>query len=195
MALQYDPQRFHPVIELPKAYRVYDHTQGQDPTAIPGEYGIGRYHEKRPAMYTTPLFGGTRDIHMGIDISGPVGTPIHAFAEGEVFSFEYRAAAGDYGATLITRHRIDGQEIYVLHGHLQRRSLENKKEGQKIAKGEIIAWIGNLHENGGWPPHLHFQLSFVKPATCDMPGVVSQEQLEEALRIYPDPRWVLGPLY
>jgi murein DD-endopeptidase MepM/ murein hydrolase activator NlpD len=147
-------------------------------------------------MYSTELFSGVRNIHMGIDLSGPVGTPIHAFYEGRICSFAYNSAAGDYGYTIITAHEINGVSLYALHGHLSAQSIEGKKVGQKISKGETIAWIGAPHENGGWDePHLHFQLSWEEPPTCDMPGVVSDEQLADALKKYPDPRMVLGPLY
>lgn len=192
----YDPSRFHPVIALPEGYRVYDFTRGPDPTSKPGEFGVGRYNEKREGMYTTPLFEGVRNIHMGVDISGPAGTPIHAFYDGEVFMHAYNSADGDYGYTLITRHMVEGIELFALHGHLMMRSIQGKEPGKKITKGEIIAWIGAPHENGGWSAtHLHFQLSLERPLKCDMPGAVSAEQREEALRKFPDPRVVLGPLY
>jgi hypothetical protein len=55
--------------------------------------------------------------------------------------------------------------------------------------------MGDKDENGGWDPHLHFQLSLIEPETHDMPGVVSPEDREQALRDYPDPRLVLGPIY
>lgn len=42
---------------------------------------------------------------------------------------------------------------------------------------------------------VHFQLSLVEPETHDMPGVVSTAQHAAALRDYPDPRLMLGPLY
>jgi len=35
----------------------------------------------------------------------------------------------------------------------------------------------------------------VEPTTHDLPGVVSPLEREQALRDYPDPRLVLGPLY
>ena len=54
---------------------------------------------------------------------------------------------------------------------------------------------GSEEVNGGWPPHVHFQLSLKEPETHDMPGVVEQEARESALEIYPDPRLVLGLLY
>src|SRR4051794_1871161 len=97
MMLKYKSSRFHPVIALPKDYRVYDLTQGPAPDRRAGEYGVGKYNEKRRNMYNTALFEGVRDIHMGIDISGPVGTPIHAFHDGEIFLAACNSAPGDYG--------------------------------------------------------------------------------------------------
>jgi murein DD-endopeptidase MepM/ murein hydrolase activator NlpD len=191
---------FHPVIELPPGYEVYDFSQRYDPNRhLNSPFGIGKYNEKRLGMYETEIFqeeGGQRNIHMGVDIGAPVGTPVHAFADGEIFLFAYNAAAGDYGYTLITRHDdVNGETLYALHGHLGARSVEGKAVGQKVSRGEVIAWVGDRHENGGWNPHLHFQLSRVKPEVCDMPGAVNEAGLEKALATYPDPRLVLGPIY
>jgi hypothetical protein len=55
--------------------------------------------------------------------------------------------------------------------------------------------VGDRHENGGWNPHLHFQLSRVAPDVPDMPGAVCAADRDDALRRYPDPRLVLGALY
>lgn len=197
--MDYTQFNFHPVVELPANYEVADFTQGYDPHRdLKSGYVVGRYNEDRRGMYTTALFLGSdapRTIHMGIDIGAPLGTPVHAFYAGEVFLFGYNSADGDYGHTLITRHDLNGLTHFALHGHLSARSLEGKSRGQKILAGEVIAWLGDRHENGGWNPHVHFQLSLVEPKVCDLPGVVSAHQREEALRIYPDPRLVLGPLY
>ena len=194
------PTSFHPVIELPADYEIYDFSGRYDANRqLKSPFGIGRYNEKRLGMYETELFKGSgspRNIHMGVDIGAPVGTPVHAFADGEVFLFAYNPAAGDYGYTVITKHEnIAGETLYALHGHLGARSVEGKAVGQAIKRGEVIAWVGDRHENGGWNPHLHFQLSRVAPAVCDMPGAVNEESLPEALRTYPDPRLVLGPIY
>ncbi|NUM88634.1 MAG: peptidoglycan DD-metalloendopeptidase family protein [Bdellovibrionales bacterium] len=187
---------YHPVIHLPPDYEVYDFTRGYDPhRARKSSYGIGRYDEARQGMYDQEIFAGTRHIHMGIDIAAPVNTPVHAFAAGEVFLFGNNAAPGDYGFTLITHHEIQGRPLWALHGHLSTRSVKEKCEGQKFQPGDIIAWVGDRHENGGWNPHLHFQLSWERPQVCDMPGVVSAQDHAAALLRYPDPRLVLGSLY
>jgi murein DD-endopeptidase MepM/ murein hydrolase activator NlpD len=194
--IDFSPHRYHPVIDLPPEVEVFDFTNGYDPfRALKSPFGIGRYNEKRKGVYTTDLFGGVRDIHVGIDIGAPVGTPVMAFFGGSIFLQGYNGAAGDYGYTIITRHEFDGVALFALHGHLSKSSLDLRKEGDAFKAGDTIAFIGDRHENGGWNPHLHFQLSYRKPEVPDLPGVVSEADRAEALRIYPDPRLVLGPLY
>ncbi len=188
--------QFSPVIDLPAGHEVYDFTQGYDPKrSMKSEFGVGRFNEVRKNMYTTELFKGERNIHMGIDIAAPVNHPIKSFYEGTLFMKAYNGAAGDYGYTLIIEHEFDGIPLWALYGHLSQKSFEAKNVGEKILKGEVIAWIGDKSENGGWNPHLHLQLSLLKPQVCDMPGAVAAADLEKALAQFIDPREVLGPLY
>lgn len=187
---------FHPVIELPERYDVLDLSIPPERRAKrTSDFSIGRYNEIRPDTYEDELFAGTRNIHMGIDIGAPVGTAVHTFADGWIECFGYNAAKGDYGNTVITGHRLDGVTIYALHGHLDSASIQDKSNGQDISRGSLIGRLGAEHENGGWPPHLHFQLSWSKPRTYDLPGVVDEAERAQALRSYPDPRIILGPLY
>ena len=185
---------YHPVVHLPMDYTVLDLTDGswESPET---EFSIGKYDEVRPNLYNTELFGGERNVHMGIDIGGPVGTPCMGFMDGEISHFGYNPAAGDYGNVVITKHDIGGVPVWALYGHLDAVSIEDKRVGQIVESGDVIAWFGAFEENGGWEPHLHFQLSLVEPETHDMPGVVAPGEREYSLEIYPDPRNVLGPLY
>jgi murein DD-endopeptidase MepM/ murein hydrolase activator NlpD len=96
---------------------------------------------------------------------------------------------------IITKHIVGDTPIWALYGHLNSESISNKKIGQKVSRGEIICWMGDKEENGGWEPHLHFQLSIIEPKTHDMPGVVDPKDRAQALVNYPDPRLVLGPIY
>ena len=185
---------YHPVVHLHMDYTVLDLTDGswESPET---EFSIGKYDEVRPNLYNTELFGGERNVHMGIDIGGPVGTPCMGFMDGEISHFGYNPAAGDYGNVVITKHDIGGVPVWALYGHLDAASIEDKRVGQIVESGDVIAWFGAFEENGGWEPHLHFQLSLVEPETHDMPGVVAPGEREYSLEIYPDPRNVLGPLY
>ena len=96
---------------------------------------------------------------------------------------------------LAHRHVLDGVPLYALHGHLDGRSSAAAKVGARVRRGEVIGRMGPEAENGGWPPHLHFQLSLDAPPTHDMPGAVTERDRRAALWTYPDPRFVLGPLY
>lgn len=185
---------YHPVVHLPDEYEVRDFTNG-DYSPSEYEFDIGRYDELRPGMYSTDLFSDGRFLHVGIDIGAPVGTPCMAFDDGEISNFGYNPDDGDYGYVVITKHIIDGRSVWALYGHLNSKSIEDKEIGQKISKGEVICWMGDKHENGGWESHLHFQLSLKEPETHDLPGVVSPDNRDQALQDYPDPRLVLGPIY
>ncbi|MBI5517525.1 MAG: peptidoglycan DD-metalloendopeptidase family protein [Deltaproteobacteria bacterium] len=189
--------KFHPVLALPAGCEVFDFTRGYDPAwALGSPYGIGRYNEKRVGMYTTELFTRERrDIHLGVDLAGPVGAEVWAFAPGTVWRVGYNGAPGDYGHTVVTRHALGERVLYALHGHLSARSGALRAEGEAFEAGAVLGWLGDRHENGGWNPHLHFQLSWEAPATADMPGVVNDEGRAAALLRHPDPRLVLGPIY
>jgi murein DD-endopeptidase MepM/ murein hydrolase activator NlpD len=187
---------FHPVIALDKNYQVLDFSSETSRMQNPTHHiTIGRYNERRPFLYHQKLFEKNRIYHMGIDLGAPEGTAVHACYDGSIYAIADHSSPGDYGPTIITQHQIKTTTLYALHGHLSKTSLIDKYIGQRFNKGDIIAHIGNESENGGWPPHVHFQLSYRTPLTADMPGVVSESDLSEALAIYPDPRIVLGPIY
>jgi murein DD-endopeptidase MepM/ murein hydrolase activator NlpD len=192
--IKWDSNEYRPVVDIPEEYSVLDLSQGNwsHPEA---DFSIGKYDEIRPNMYNTELFGGERNVHMGIDIGGPVGTPCMAFMDGVIAQFGYNPEPGDYGNVIITKHEIGDIPVWALYGHLNAASIEGKSVGNRVEAGEVIAWFGKFEENGGWEPHLHFQLSLIEPETHDMPGVVAPEDRRQALNDYPDPRLVLGPLY
>jgi peptidoglycan LD-endopeptidase LytH len=188
--------KYHQVIKFPNPPVVFDLSLADIETVTAGsEWGIGKYNEKRAGVYKQ-FYHGNRDIHVGVDLFCPAGTPVHAFADGELHLFANNDMPGDYGYTLIYKHTLEnGETIFSLYGHLGAASLKDKVVGQKVHSGAVIAWTGNNTENGGWKPHVHFQLSTTAPNVCDMPGVVADNQLEQALLLYPDPRIVLGPIF
>lgn len=183
-------------MNYPDEMKVFDLSEGYDSEYIRSfDWGIGKYNEKRKGMYKAPQFDGKRNIHMAVDIWSSAGKPVYAFEEGMVAYFKNNDRPGDYGPTIVTKHTLKDNTIYALHGHLSENSLENIEVGQPIKKGEQIATIGTEKVNGGWAPHLHFQLSVKDPGQADMPGVVSEEDHQQALNDFPDPRIVLGELY
>lgn len=186
---------FHPIVDLSAGYEVLDLSKGgNSERATDSLCTVGRYDEDR-SIYTAALFSGGRSVHMGIDIGAPAGTPVFAFERGAVSCQGINDAEGDYGPTIITQHLVRGRDLWVLHGHLSAESLELRRPGDLIEPGEILGWLGTPEVNGGWPPHVHIQLSVERPLTHDMPGAVSPAQRAQALVCYPDPRTILGPLY
>lgn len=157
-------------------------------------YGVGGYDEHRTIYSRSEVFGPVhsqeepRRLHLGIDIWGPVGVPVMSPIQGEVHSFAFNDAFGDYGATLVLEHDWEELHFYTLYGHLSLDSIRNKVEGQKVGKGETIAFFGDISENGHWPPHLHFQvIRDMQGNTGDYPGVCKFSERAAYLHNCPDP--------
>jgi 4-aminobutyrate aminotransferase-like enzyme len=65
--------------------------------------------------------------------------------------------------------------------------------GQRISRGKVFAHIGNARENGGWPPHLHFQIILdLLDRSTDFPGVAFASERPVWLGLSPDPNLILG---
>ena len=88
-------------------------------------------------MYTHELFGGERDLHVGIDIGAPVGEPIYAFSKGIVHSLGINAEDGSYGPTIIIKHEFEGKPIWALYGHLSMESLDMVSEGWRLPRVKL----------------------------------------------------------
>jgi murein DD-endopeptidase MepM/ murein hydrolase activator NlpD len=98
--------------------------------------------------HLTSLFGSRWGrAHEGIDIAGPIGTPIYALTDAVV---EESGPATGYGLWVVLRHTDGTQSIY---GHVNRTFV---REGEKVKAGEQIAEIGNRGYSTG--PHLHLEI-------------------------------------
>jgi len=156
----------------------------------------GGYRERRDLYARSGVFdsvandGGPRRIHMGLDFWGSEGTPVLAPIEGIVHSRAMNPAHGDYGATLVLRHELEGIVFHTLFGHLSASDLD-REEGESIGKGELLARFGGPAENGHWPPHLHLQVVLDMGGwKGDYPGVCSDSELDFFLGNCPDPGYV-----
>ncbi|CAM3876881.1 peptidoglycan DD-metalloendopeptidase family protein [Aquirufa aurantiipilula] len=156
-------------------------------------YGLGGYLEHRRMYETHENFATSehdfRNIHLGIDIWAEAGTEVFVPMDGIIHSFQVNEGAGNYGPTIILEHQILGERIYSLYGHLAGQDLVGLFPGKEIRRGEHIAHLGNSSENGGWPPHLHFQLiRDLQGFMGDYPGVCSQRDMDFYAQNCPDPR-------
>lgn len=161
-------------------------------------YGIGGYNEYRTVYSRSKVFDSAegeepRRLHLGIDIWGKAGTPVSAPINGIVHSFAFNDQFGDYGATIILAHEINGSVLHSLYGHLSLADLNSLTVGKRVDGGEVFAHFGVPAENGHWPPHLHFQLIMdMEGKMGDYPGVCKFSEREIYLANCPDPDLLLG---
>jgi len=161
---------------------------------------VGRYDEPRP-VYSSPLFSASsnptderRTIHLGTDLFVSPGTPVSAPFDATIHSFADNQATLDYGPVVILKHRTgDDLEFFSLYGHLSRESLSLLRVGNPIARGQAFARVGTAEENGGWTPHLHFQLILdLLDLSTDFPGVAFPSHRDVFTSLSPDPNLILG---
>jgi murein DD-endopeptidase MepM/ murein hydrolase activator NlpD len=92
-------------------------------------------------------FNGDAEMHLGLDIAGIYGTPVHAAADGVVI---YAARKAAYGNLVIIDH---GNGLTTRHGHLSRF---NVRVGQRIKRNDVIAFVGTTGRSTA--PHLHYEV-------------------------------------
>lgn len=86
--------------------------------------------------------------HQGIDIFARCGTPIHSATDGVVFT--------------VGTNRLGGQIVRVLgpggywhyYAHLSR--FADVREGQRVAAGTVLGYVGDTGNAKGTPCHLHY---------------------------------------
>lgn len=86
--------------------------------------------------------------HSGLDIAGPVGTPIYAAESGTVETAGWNR--GGYGYYIIINH---GNGMKTLYGHASKLYVVS---GQKVSRGQTIMAMGSTGRSTG--PHLHFEV-------------------------------------
>jgi len=100
---------------------------------------------------------GAKDCHRGTDIGLPAGTPIRAGIGGTVTAAAYD---GEYGNHIVVG---DGNGLELKYAHCATLMYA---EGQSVAKGDIIATVGNTGDSTG--PHLHMEIvkdgTYLNPA-------------------------------
>ena len=159
-------------------------------------FAFGGYGERRALYEKSDLFikkgKQPRSIHLGIDIWAPTNFPIHAPLNGKVHSTGYNDSFLDYGSTIILEHQLEDQTFHTLYGHVTYDTVVQYKMGDLIGKGQPFTAVGTKYENGGWYPHLHFQLIIdMQDHRGDYPGVVAPDEAEMYKINCPDPSVII----
>jgi len=113
-----------------------------------------------------------RTCHYGIDLAGPVGSPILAAKSGTVEEARWNDAG--FGYMVVIDH---GGGVKTLYAHNNELKVS---AGQKVSQGDIIALMGSTGNSTG--PHLHFEVDLgngkVDPRPL-IPGVVGEQTFGE----------------
>ncbi len=123
-------------------------------------------------------FRGTAAMHAGVDIPGPVGTPIYATADGIVSNASWR---GGYGNLVEVNH---GKGIATRYGHLSKMLVA---DGARVKRGQLIALMGSTGRSTG--PHLHYEVRMDGHAVNPLPFLTTADYLlasqDKTVRVIP----------
>lgn len=164
------------------------------------EWKIGLYAEPR-LIYTGDDFGNTRfqagdqrTVHIGVDIFAPAGTTVSSPFEAKIHAVSNSPDRFDYGGVVVLEHATpDGDTFQTLYGHLNPDVTKTLAIGTIVSAGEAFATLGGPDGNGGWQPHLHFQLCVKPDATGDIwVGVANPDDLGYYCAIHPNPACLLN---
>ncbi|RZM23199.1 MAG: M23 family metallopeptidase, partial [Sphingomonas sp.] len=123
-------------------------------------------------------FRGTAAMHAGVDIPGPVGTPIYATADGIV---SHAGLQGGYGNLVELNH---GKGIATRYGHLSKILVADHA---RVTRGQLIALMGSTGRSTG--PHLHYEVRIDGHAVNPVPFLTTADYLlaaqDRAVRAIP----------
>ena len=130
-------------------------------------------------MRIDPVNKTTWQMHPGLDIGAPMGTPIFATGDGMVVRVEYKTYG--YGLNVVIDH---GYGYKTLYAHM---SKIDAKVGQKIKRGQIIGYVGSTGYSTC--PHVHYEVFVNDIRVNPMPYIsrMSNDELKEiAKSVNPD---------
>lgn len=115
--------------------------------SVPSIQPVNDYRLTSHFGYRTDPFRGRRGNHKGIDMAGPIGTPIYATADGMI---ERAGWVSGYGNFIEIQH---GNQIETRYGHMSRLNVE---KFQRVKKGDLIGFMGSTGRSTG--SHLHYEV-------------------------------------
>ncbi len=111
-------------------------------------------------------FRGTAAMHAGVDIPGPIGTPIYATADGII---AHAGRQGGYGNMIEISH---GKGIATRYGHLSKILVA---DNARVTRGQLIALMGSTGRSTG--SHLHYEVRIDGHAVNPVPFLTTADYL------------------
>ena len=112
-------------------------------------------------------YNGRLQVHHGVDLVYPLGTPLSAAAAGTVvyagndFVARFGPDNNYYGYLVIIQHAFlspEGQPVFTLYGHMQDVLVQ---AGQVLREGDMIGTVGQSGVARG--PHVHLEVRVGDP--------------------------------
>ncbi|QLC20727.1 M23 family metallopeptidase [Parasphingopyxis sp. CP4] len=145
-----------------------DERQRRGVMAIPSLRPVEGYRLTSSFGTRSDPFRRGRRMHNGLDMAGPVGTPIYATADGIVGRAQW---VGGYGKYVEINH---GGEIQTRYGHMSRILVE---PGARVTRGQLIGRMGSTGRSTG--SHLHYEVRIAGRPVNPMPFMTSGAYLAQ----------------
>lgn len=146
--------------------------------AIPSVQPVTRLQFTSNFGIRSDPFQGTARMHAGVDIPGPVGTPIFATADGIIAHADRQ---GGYGNLVEVNH---GKGIATRYGHLSKILVA---DGARVTRGQLIGLMGSTGRSTG--SHLHYEVRIDGHAVNPVPFLTTADYLlasqDQAIRMIP----------
>lgn len=141
-------------------------TQPETAIAVPSRQPVENIALSSSYGVRSDPFRGTAAMHAGVDIPGPVGTPVYATADGVVGR---SGRAGGYGNLVELEH---GKGVQTRYGHLSKLLVE---PNTRVTRGQLIGLMGSTGRSTG--SHLHYEVRIDGRAVNPMPFLQTADAL------------------
>ncbi|MBC7985980.1 MAG: M23 family metallopeptidase [Sphingomonadaceae bacterium] len=134
--------------------------------AIPSIKPVASYRLTSSFGTRSDPFAGSRRMHNGLDMAGPLGTPIYATADGIVGRAQW---VGGYGNYIEVNH---GGGIQTRYGHLSEILVGTNV---RVTRGQLIGRMGSTGRSTG--SHLHYEVRIEGRPVNPTPFLTSTDYL------------------
>lgn len=148
-----------------KSWKITDGEAGEH-ASIPSQKPVDTITLSSSYGVRSDPFTGRARRHAGIDIPGPLGTPIYATADGVA---EHAGWMNGYGNLVKLEH---GRGLETRYGHMSRLAVSS---GDRVVKGQVIGYMGSTGRSTG--SHLHYEVRIDGSPVNPVPFLASSDYM------------------